>query len=175
VTDQLTDRLTEMITAQLKLQDTLGTNPLGMSVEERVAYLKDQYIALIKELGEAMDELGWKPWATSRHINESAAFGELRDAWQFLTNMMLAVTGDTPENLAQRLETELYAKHEVNVQRATEGYDGVSGKCPGCRRDLAEVSLVQVHVSGAKLPLRILCYSCNTEVPYDVARPYLVD
>jgi len=129
------DRLADMINAQHKLQVTLGNNITEMTSEQRITYIKDQVLALQLEIGEFLNEVGWKPWATSRHINTDAAFGELRDTWQFLTNLMMVVTGETGDKLAARLETELYRKHTINYDRIGK-YDGVSSKCPGCGRAL---------------------------------------
>lgn len=138
------DRLTRMMHDQLKLQELLDTNPLRMSEHERIAYIKDNVIALMSEVQEALQEIGWKPWATSRHINTDAAFGELRDAWQFLTNLMFAVTGDDPEALAERLETTLRTKHRINAHRHMTSYDGVAGKCPACMRGLDEITITEL-------------------------------
>lgn len=129
-----------MIAAQHQLQRALGSDPHKMDDETRMQYIKDQVLALQSELGEFLNEIGWKPWATSRHINTEAAFGELRDAWQHLTNLMLATTGQLSSDVAARLEVELYRKHTVNYQRIG-AYDGVSTKCPECKRALDDTSV----------------------------------
>lgn len=129
------DRLAAMIDAQLQLQRACNLDPLGMTMDERIAFIKDMVLATTDELHETLNEVGWKPWASSRHINEEAAFSELRDAWQFLTNLMLVVTQLSPTELASKLETELYRKHSINYARIGN-YDGVSSKCPKCGRAL---------------------------------------
>lgn len=154
----MTDRLTDMLQAQLDLQRRHGWDPLVMDLPTRIAYIKENVLALTDELHEALGEVGWKSWATSRHINSEAAFGELRDAWQFLTNLMFAVSPDSPTDLAARLERELYAKLKVNHARQDEGYDGVSTKCPGCGRALDETPIQEVDVNHAKL---YFCSACG--------------
>lgn len=151
----MTDRLADMLQAQLDLQRRHGWDPLVMDLPTRIAYIKENVLALTDELHEALGEVGWKSWATSRHINSEAAFGELRDAWQFLTNLMFAVSPDSPTDLAARLERELYAKLKVNHVRHDEGYDGVSTKCPNCARALDETPINEVHLSSGR------AYQCS--------------
>jgi|SRR3954462_4755513 hypothetical protein len=127
------DRLEEMIARQYELQKSLDQIPAD-TAESRLAYLRIQVLACTDELHEALAETGWKPWATSNHINGPEAFAELRDAWQFLMNAMMAVTGDTPEELASRLYHEHQRKVLKNLERHSKGYDGVTGKCPFCHR-----------------------------------------
>lgn len=151
--------LTAMMKAQLELQIAKGTNPLNMTLNERVQYIKDQVLACTDELHEALKEVGWKPWASKRFIDENPAFGELRDAWQFLTNLMFAVTLEEPEQLADRLEANLYEKLAINHRRVTEGYDGVSSKCPGCSRALDETPTHEIlDADGYKT----FCSGCGT-------------
>lgn len=93
--------------------------------------------ALICELTEFMDEVGWKDWTTPRGwVNREAAIGELVDAAHFMANLLvrLNVTDDEWEERYQ-------AKQEVNRQRRRTSYDGVSNKCPKCRRALDDVGV----------------------------------
>ena len=138
-----TDRYTplaDMIAEQHKYITTLGKDPHVMNDGDQIEFIKEQTLALISELNEMLGEIGWKSWATSHHINRDAAFGELRDAWQFLTNLMIAVTGESGNRLATMLETELYRKHTINYQRIGN-YDGVSTKCPECKRALDDANV----------------------------------
>lgn len=130
------DRLEAMIMEQLALQHKLGAVRDEMSVTERIEGIRIMVLAATAELHEALDETGWKPWATSKHINEEAAFGELRDAWQFLTNAMLLVTMNDPAHLTQRLYDALMDKLSVNYDRIDQRYDGITGKCKQCKRAL---------------------------------------
>ena len=77
-------------------------------------------------------EMGWKPWAKSRHINLEAARGEAIDALHFILNIFLALGLDDAEEIILRYNT----KHDKNAKRQEEGYDGVTTKCPGCKRAL---------------------------------------
>jgi hypothetical protein len=151
------DRLHEMIGAQHALQRALNTDPYKMNDEERIQYIKDQVLALQLEIAEFMNEVGWKPWATSRHINRDAAFGELRDAWQHLTNLMLAVNGGLASDVARDLETELYRKHTLNYERIG-AYDGVSDKCPACKRALDETGTVEI---AGLAGIMVCCKGCG--------------
>ncbi len=130
--------LKKMVRAQEALQvEAYGGSPADLSPEEKIQFLKDMVFALEDELHELMDEVGWKPWATSRHINYEAAKGELVDAWHFLMNLML-VLGMSP----QELEARYMAKRAKNAQRQVDGYDGVEGKCPKCKRALDDIATV---------------------------------
>lgn len=119
---------------QWRLQRALngGFHPADFDDEDaKIQYIKDMILACTDELHEALAEVGWKPWATSRHINREAYVGELLDAWQFLMNLF-QVAHVTPEELARLL----YQKHLVNWRRIREEYDGVTTKCKVCRRAL---------------------------------------
>lgn len=125
----MTDSLTEMMTRQLKFQESLGFKVEDMLEEEKVYYAKDQILACLDELHEALAEIGWKPWATSRHFNRDAFVGELIDAWHFLMNLFL-VAEVKPHELFSLYVT----KNDKNIARQEKGYDGVTDKCPNCKR-----------------------------------------
>ncbi len=135
-------KLCDLFEAQLQFQERLGNDFTKMTPEDRIRYVREFTLACIGELVEAMDETGWKPWATSRHVHVDKFFAELRDAWQFLTNLMFVARPDLdPVGLAFLLEDALYQKLEVNHARADTGYDGVSGKCDACHRALDDPSV----------------------------------
>jgi hypothetical protein len=70
----------------------------------------------------------------------------------------MAVTLAPPEEVADRLYAELQAKLVVNMERAMNGYDGVSGKCPACRRDLGEIEDKEVRaMSTDRVDLHCVC------------------
>jgi len=86
--------------------------------------------ALVVELGEFMNEVGWKDWSTPRGwVNRDAAVGELVDVAHFLANLLvrLNVTDDEWEQRYQ-------AKQDVNRNRQRSGYDTRVHKCPSCGR-----------------------------------------
>lgn len=129
-------RLDTMFAVQDQLQRAvLGCAPHELSDEDKMAYIREQALACMKELGEALDETGWKSWATSNHLNRDAYVSELAaDAFRFLLNLM-AVAGVTPAEFFD----VFMAKAATVMHRATSGeYDGVTGKCPRCRRDLGD-------------------------------------
>jgi hypothetical protein len=93
------------------------------------------------ELHEAMQEIGWKPWASSRHLDDEAFLGEIVDALHFIGNMVLACAinrFETPEVLSKMLWMKYQEKVKVNIDRQREGYDGVKDKCPSCKRELID-------------------------------------
>lgn len=134
------DRLDAMFTAQRDLQ----AQSFNHSMEDlvtghpvlRINYFKENVLALTDELHEAMGEIGWKSWAKSNHFNEDKVKGELVDAFHFFMNLCLAA-GMTPDELFKRYR----AKRAINVQRQADGYDGVSTKCPRCKRALDDIAV----------------------------------
>ena len=140
------DTLARLFTMQHDLQtDAYGHNFQRMLPADRIQFIKEMKLALEAELQEALDETGWKPWATSRHINRDAYVGELVDALHFFMNMLL-VLGDDPEMLAREVFIRYIAKHTRNAERQAEGYDGVSGKCRKCSRALDDLA-VECYIS----------------------------
>lgn len=123
-----------LLESQKALQErTFGHDFANMTTEERVAFIAWNAYALEDEIHEATDEIGWKPWATSKHINRKEFVGEMVDALQFWMNMVLAV-GVTEDEILERYK----AKREVNVKRQMGGYDGIHGKDPITKRALDE-------------------------------------
>lgn len=148
------DRLGEMFELQGDLQkNTYGMHPTDITdPEERIQFLKDMNLALQDELHEFLAESGWKPWATSRHVNEEAAKGELVDAFHFFMNLCMGV-GMTPDELFTRYK----AKRLKNIKRQVEGnYDGIAGKCANCHRALDDDG-VKCHEDAAHLGY-FICY-----------------
>lgn len=130
------DTFARMLALQEQLQrESFGYNFETMTAEQRIQYIKDMKLALEAELQEALDETGWKPWATRKFINRDAYFGELVDVLHFLMNMFL-VLGDNTGDLADEIFTKYCLKNHINERRQREGYDGISTKCGGCGRAL---------------------------------------
>lgn len=141
------DRLVEMMQLQLQLQTkAYGKDPRELAGQERIDFFKDMKLALQDELHEALDEIGWKPWATSKHWNDDAVKGELVDAWHFMMNLFI-VADLSPNELFQRY----VAKRQKNIERQKAGYDGVSTKCPVCKRALDDDS-VECHTTPINTP-----------------------
>lgn len=140
--------LNTMLEMQRQLQvKHYGKDPADLQGEERALFIKDMVLALSDELHEALQEVGWKPWATSRHVNDEAFKGELIDAWHFFMNLIL-VSGMDPFDFMQRY----ISKHDKNASRQKAGYDGVANKCPGCRRALDDDAVRCVPIVGANPP-----------------------
>lgn len=101
------------------------TNP-----DELADSIIENHTALIVELSEFMNEVGWKTWSTPRGwVNHDAAVGELVDAAHFLANILVRL-GVTDEEWERRYQR----KQEINRNRQRSGYDTRVGKCPRCRR-----------------------------------------
>ena len=120
---------------------------------ERKDFFRWNAFALEDELHEAAAELAWKPWASSDHFNRASFIAELADVMFFLGNIVLLAVetlegecilrdGMTAgryvdvQGIADELWEAYSAKVEVNQRRMMQGYDGVSDKCPVCRREL---------------------------------------
>lgn len=149
-----------MLAAQRELQETSMGYAFGqMTTTERVAYVKDMVLALSNELqAEVLGEVSWKSWTSGDpFINVAAYKKELIDCVHFLMNLMLAV-----DMTADELYDGYLAKRAVNQRRQVEGYDGVSTKCPGCKRALDD-SMIN-EVLGYDDTIQYLC-DCGTEVP----------
>jgi dimeric dUTPase (all-alpha-NTP-PPase superfamily) len=129
------DRLDTMYAMQRELQEKFNGGRVleDYNEEEHVAELMPNAFAMFAELFEAFKEVGWKSWASSRHINRPAYKAEMVDAFHFFMNMMLHA-GMTP----QELFDGYLEKNIENNRRADEGYDGVSTKCPVCKAEYTD-------------------------------------
>jgi hypothetical protein len=148
------DRLVLMIRQQRELQHRMGLK-FTVSPDDkrrRVNHIKDMALAAIKEIGEALDETSWKPWTSGEPmLRKHAVGGELSDAWQFIMNMWFAAYPElSDEALADRMLSVLNAKLIVNESRRVSGYDGVSTKCPDCKRALDDPA-VSCTANGCNL------------------------
>jgi len=149
--------LSRMLSAQQLMQrESFNADPTEMTTEQAIEFIHWNVTALVDELHEMLAEIGWKPWATSKHINGPNAAKEMIDAWHFFMNIMLAlgphidarVPGtaeklepypDSVPELAEWFIKSYFEKHEINRQRQKDGYDGVSTKCHVCKREKTEV------------------------------------
>lgn len=135
------DRLEHMLKTQEHLQATVyGWEFDRLTPEARMAFMRDNMLALMDELHEALGEIGWKPWATSRHMNIEPFISEMVDAWHFFMNLLLA-TGMYPDEISRLFYSKYMEKSKRNAERQLEGYDGVSTKCADCKRALDDVGV----------------------------------
>lgn len=130
------DLLVEATRLQLELQQKMGYDFTAMTIDEQIEYIKWNSVALASELSEALNEVGWKPWAASRYIDRERYVGEMIDVSKFFLNMLLVV-GVTPQEFLQRFR----GKTLVNHKRLEDGYDGTN-KCPHCSRAQDEPHVV---------------------------------
>lgn len=129
------DKLERIFQIQKDFQTRLyGVEAPDMVIDDRIQYFKDMWMALTTEMTELADEVGWKPWATSKRLNIAAGQGELVDILCFFLNLCLIFELD-----AETLWVKYLAKMEENHARQDRGYDGVDGKCNVCKRDLGDV------------------------------------
>lgn len=140
------DRLTEIIQRQRDLQTRYGYAYDKMDVRTRVQTITEMYVAATQELGEALNEVSWKPWTSGEHhINAHRMASEIVDTFQFMLNMLFAAYPHiSAEELAKLLNEKHAAKVQINDARQRDGYDGVSTKCPSCGRALDEVVLTEI-------------------------------
>jgi len=133
------DKLLTMYRMQEALQPKVnkGRPMADFSQDEHIDELMTNAFAFMSELFEAFNEVGWKPWATSHHFNRDAFHGEMVDAFHFFMNMMLHA-GMKPNDLLRGY----IKKNAENHRRQDEGYDGVSSKCPHCKREYSDLGVV---------------------------------
>jgi dimeric dUTPase (all-alpha-NTP-PPase superfamily) len=164
----VSDRLAAMLNAQRTLQEKINGYSLeSQTTEQRIANIKENVLALTDELHEVLGEMGWKSWATSRHLNRDAAVGEAIDAWHFLMNIFLHLGVDADE-----LYTHYVAKRLLNEKRQTDGYTGLD-KCPSCKRSLDEVQLSSSRRADGVVELA-WC-ACGANLDIQLVRAYLID
>lgn len=104
--------------------------PLAPNTNYLADYVVVNHSALVSEASELLAEFGWKSWAQPRGwVNRENALKEAVDVAHFLANILCSI-GVTDEEW----ERAYQAKQAVNRQRQRDGYDGVAGKCPECKR-----------------------------------------
>lgn len=141
------DRLQLMLQMQLDLQKNhMGANPQTLTGDAMADFMRWNAFALDDEIHEAMGEVDWKPWAKPkvRGIREEAFLKEMVDAFHFFMNMLLCGFPDSPAVIADKFVKAYIAKNAVNAQRQADGYDGISTKCPNCKRELSEVDQLPI-------------------------------
>lgn len=115
--------------------------------EDLGAWIRTNVTALTAEVGEALKEIGWKPWSTGQgYVNREAYLGELVDAGHFLANLLVAV-GITDEEW----EAAYQRKQQVNRDRQAAGYDTRAEKCPACGRAYDDAA-VACHRPTSTMP-----------------------
>lgn len=106
------------------------TLPYAPNTNVLADYVQMNALAAVDEIMEMLGEVGWKPWATPRGwIRPKHVMKEAVDALHFIANVLCAA-GISDDEFWEAYR----AKQVTNTQRQELGYDGVSGKCPGCKR-----------------------------------------
>lgn len=146
------DSLTDLVAKQLQLQvQHMGGDPRDLFADDPdgfADFMRWNAFALTDELHEALQEVGWKPWASSRHLNQEAFMKEMVDAFHFFMNLLLAGNPEMAvEDIVKDFVDLYYAKNAVNAQRQSDGYDGVADKCSVCHRELLMGQCAEGHVN----------------------------
>lgn len=148
-----------------KLQEeSYGVDFSTLEGDDLADYFIVNHTALVCELTEFMDEVGWKPWATPRGwVSREQAVKELIDAGHFLANLCAAL-GVTDEEWVERYQ----AKQALNAKRQLEGYDGKSTKCPSCKRAVDD-TILKIAPNGDQY---CVCgYVLKRAVPEEIPQP----
>jgi len=118
------DRLAALLDLQKSLQEECyHTDFSGMDNESRIAFIRQNVLALEDELHEALREVGWKSWAKTKYVHQTRLQEELTDALHFMLSLMLAANMD-----ADDVYTRYLIKNRINRQRQEEGYSGEKTK-----------------------------------------------
>ena len=161
------DQFGLMLQMQLDLQKNhMGANPQTLTGDAMADFMRWNAFALEDEIHEAMAEVDWKPWAKPaiRSVREDKFLKEMVDAWHFFMNMLLCGLPDSPAVIADKFTKAYIAKNAVNAQRQADGYDGISTKCPECKRELSEVDQLGIveHTIGT-VNYRFCSLNCQVE------------
>jgi hypothetical protein len=119
-----------------------------MTEAETVEHIRIQILGALNELNEALGESGWKPWASSQHLNVEAFRGELIDMFRFWLNLV-TISGMSAEGVMTKFMESL----DKTNNRIANGYDGVTDKCPACKRSYSDRG-VQCQRDPAQLVVR---------------------
>lgn len=151
-------------TRQLQ-RDAYGDNDWPKHGEALANSVQMNVTALVAELGEMLNEVGWKPWAENRGwVNREQYLKELVDVGHFLANLIVAV-GCTDEEWEQRYRD----KQELNLRRQQDGdYDGLTGKCHVCHRALDDGGLEMRPNPRHEGQLQYVCVGCGAVQSADV-------
>jgi len=134
---------------QTRVLQTLsfGQDPGELEGDAKANFITWNYAEMCVELGEMMNEYpGHKTWVTDRtRINRTEFIAEMVDALHFAGNILAAVGCDDRE-----FSAAYQLKMNKNAARmASKVYDGVSDKCPECKREL-QVYPATANVAEAK-------------------------
>ena len=97
--DPINDRLKHLFDLQYDFQHQIGNGNKIYKGANNVdsEYVREQTLALIDEIMEALRETAWKTWKKNQHLNHDNMKEELIDAWHFLINLSMAAGMDSAE------------------------------------------------------------------------------
>ena len=111
-----TDNLRLMLEKQLELQTQhmKDGDPRHLDDEAMADFMRWNFAACVIELAEAMQEVGWKPWATDRSIRVTPFVKEMVDAFHFFMNMLLCVLpGMNPKQVTQVVWRQVHLRSNI--------------------------------------------------------------
>jgi len=111
------DQLRELWQMQKALNERIGVNMEGMSVEEKTRWILNYTRALTQEIAELNDSVPWKWWAKYQKFDEQNARVEVVDLFHFLISLaqVLGMSADDVYNAYIK-------KNAVNFKRQESGY-----------------------------------------------------
>jgi dimeric dUTPase (all-alpha-NTP-PPase superfamily) len=111
------DQLHELFRMQKALNERIGVQMEGMSVEDKTKWLLNYCRAMSQEIAELTDSVPWKWWAKYQKFDEQNARVEVVDLLHFLISLaqVLGMSADDVFNA-------YIQKHKVNFQRQESGY-----------------------------------------------------
>lgn len=113
--------LEELFKLQIEFQESLGNSISDylsfVILPKNIQILKNQLLALFSEIGEALQEVPWKPWKQNQNFNVSKFRMELIDVFHFLINLFLYSGMDSNDVI------KLFKlKNKINIRRQKDGY-----------------------------------------------------
>jgi dimeric dUTPase (all-alpha-NTP-PPase superfamily) len=111
------DQFHELFRMQKALNERIGVQMEGMSVEDKTRWLLNYCRAMSQEIAELTDSVPWKWWAKYQKFDEQNARVEVVDLFHFLISLaqVLGMSADDVFNAYVR-------KNEVNFKRQESGY-----------------------------------------------------
>lgn len=116
----------EILAKQYELQKRFGNDLLTMSIEERVAFIKEHVVYMNNEVAEMLEELPYfKPWkdyskmtTPEKALAMQKARKEYVDVLHLVANIGVALHLTEDEIMKMYLD-----KNKENIRRQDEGYD----------------------------------------------------
>lgn len=150
----MTVDLQRLLDAQEQLQaQSYGVSPRDLTEDEKIVFIKDMILAATDELHEMLGEVpAWKPWVSREKLAENgrkpynveAYRAEWIDLFHFVMNLGLVMN-----MTAEDIQSAYFKKREKNARRQELGYDGVSEKCPECKRALDDDAVLCVKSTNS--------------------------